>query len=283
MHSEDSSAENMAGSDDTPDLSSSLDQAEQLSASQNDFKVALVLLSIGLALLWYTFGFPMSGSYAGVENQWYISPALFPLMICGLLILCSTLLLIKAIQQGGTSQLLNIKGWIGDWHEQRVRDRWYVIWTLLIFVFAFIPSIDFYLASVIFLLSLTCRFYNETRFCLVLLPLIHIVLAVALAIIKLNINAYEDTTWLTVNQDATVITYSDAAASVAILTLFILSWFQPLKRNLTLTLTQGLVVLIVPLVLVITFTFLLYVPAPVEYGTVSNFLSYVVYDLLAIQ
>ena len=60
-----------------------------LQAAQSDFKVSLVLLVIGLALFIHTLNFPMSGSYGGVENQWFISPALFPLMVCFLLVVCT--------------------------------------------------------------------------------------------------------------------------------------------------------------------------------------------------
>lgn len=255
----------------------------ELTASRSDFKVASVLLLVAAALLFYTFSFPMSGSYAGVENQWYVSPALFPLIICSLLMLCSAILLIKACLNGGASGLLLVKGWVGDWQEQRIRDRWYVIYILLFYVFAFIPSIDFYLASVIFLLSLCSRFYHESKQCLTRVPVIYLVLAIALIAIKQNVNVIEGNTWLSVNQDETVILYSDIAALLCIMSLLALNWFQAVSSDFKAALIQSLVVLLVPLFLVIIFTFVLYVPNPVEYGTVSNFLSYIVYDVLAVQ
>lgn len=258
-------------------------ETAELTASRSDFKVATVLLLIAVALLLHTLSFPMSGSYAGVENQWYVSPALFPLIICSLLALCSLLLLIRAIRHRGASGLLLLAGWVGDWQEKRVRDRWYVIYTLLIFVFILVPSIDFYLASVIFLSCLTCRFYYETKNALFTISLLQLALAITLLVIKLKVNATEDTAWLTVNQDQSVITFSDLTATIAIVCLFLISNLFAENRDLKQSLIQAAVVLLVPLVLVIIFTFLLYVPAPVEYGSVSNFLYYVVYDLLAVQ
>ena len=46
-----------------------------------NFKVGLVLLIICAVFFVHTLSFPMTGSYGGVENQWYVSPALFPLIL----------------------------------------------------------------------------------------------------------------------------------------------------------------------------------------------------------
>ena len=100
--------------------------------------------------------------------------------------------------------------------------------------------------------------------------------------IKLTINTDAETHWLTVNQDETVIYYSDLVAFITIIILFTVNWIQPITRNFKRARTQAFVVLFVPLLLILIFTFLLFVPMPVEYGTVSNFLSYLVYDVLSI-
>lgn len=250
--------------------------------SQDDFKVALVLLVIAISLLVHTLGFPMSGSYAGVENQWFASPALFPLIIISLLLLCSCVLLVKAIRLKGFKHFADIKTWLGDWQQDRVKDRWYIIFNLLVFVYIYIPSIDFYLASILFLISLTSRFYYQSAHCLSRLPLLHLILSIVLISIKLNINSFDETSWLSVNQDELVISYSDLAAGTAIIIIFALNWFMPEVKNFKRARTQTLVVLFVPLILVLVFTFLLFVPMPVEYGTVSNFLSYLAYDVLSI-
>lgn len=250
--------------------------------SKDDFKTGLVLIFIALALLIHTLGFPMSGSYAGVENQWFASPALFPLIVIGLLLLCSCILLFKAIKQKGFTQFGDLKTWLGDWQQSRIKERWYVIFNLVIFVYVYIPSIDFYLASILFLMSLTSQFYYKSKNCLIRLTLLHIVLSAVLIGIKLNINAYEDTNWLSMNQDETVISYSDMAATISILIVFALNWIMPEVKDFKKARTQTLVVLFVPLILVVVFTFLLFVPMPVEYGTVSNFLSYLAYDVLSL-
>lgn len=250
-------------------------------ASQQDYKVALVLLLISGFLLIHTFGFPMSGSYGGVENQWFVSPALFPLIVIGLLILCSVLLLLKSLKNNGYRQFTVAKGWIGDWQESRVQNRWYVIGTLLFYVYIYIPSVDFYIASVLFLASLTQHFYHQSMHSFWRIICIHVVLSATLILIKFSFSLYDDTHWLTVNQDQPVIMYSDIAGATAIFLLLAMNLFLPIQQNLKKACIQSSVIVFVPLVLIVIFTFVLYVPMPVEYGSVSTFLYYLVYDVLA--
>jgi hypothetical protein len=250
--------------------------------ARSDFKVAIVLLIIALFLFFHTLTFPMSGSYAGVENQWFVSPALFPLIIISLLILLSSILLFKATRQKGFEQFTQLKSWLGDWQDPQVVNRWYIIWSLVVFVYVYVPSIDFYLAAVLFLVALTSRFYYEFNQSLLRISLIHLLLSLCLIGIKLFINATEDTTWLSVNQDTLVIYYSDLIASATIAILLGMIWFTPVNKNNKRAITQTAVVLVMPLFLSLIFTFLLFVPMPVEYGSVSNFFSYLIYEVLAI-
>lgn len=249
---------------------------------KQDCKTAVVLLFLAALLIIHTLSFPMSGSFAGVENQWYISPALFPFVVCGLLTMCSVILLYKAVLHNGTQQFFNLKGWIGNWQSDQIKDRWYVIWNLLSYVYVFIPSIDFYLASVFFLFSLTSRFYHATRHSLVFTPIIQTLLAAVLIGIKLNVDPSEEINVLSINQHDTAIFYSDMAGSIALVCVFVLNWLLPEKQNRSKAITHTILTLVAPLLLVLIFTFLLYVPMPVEYGTVSQFLSYLVYDVLGI-
>ncbi|RDV29143.1 tripartite tricarboxylate transporter TctB family protein [Alteromonas aestuariivivens] len=251
--------------------------------AQQDFKVALVLLAVAVALLVHTLGFPMSGSYGGVDNQWFVSPALFPLLVCGLLVICSGMLLYKATRKQGFRGFGELRGWLGDWRNERIKDRWYVIGLLLVYVYVYIPSTDFYLASVVFLLSLTSRFYYPMVNGLSRSSTLHLVLALCLIAVKLNVNVSEDTHWLSINYDEDAIRYSDLSMLMALMCLLTLSVCFPQNKDRKRAVIQVLVVLLVPLLLVCTFNFLLYVPMPVEYGTVSDFLNYLVYDVLAFQ
>ena len=48
---------------------------------------------------------PMGGTYAGVDNPWYASPASFPLLIGGLLVLLGAMVGLKGFRQGGHNGL----------------------------------------------------------------------------------------------------------------------------------------------------------------------------------
>jgi len=44
---------------------------------------------------------PMSGTYGGVDNAWYVSPAAFPLVIGTLLLLAASGLVVRGVLKGG--------------------------------------------------------------------------------------------------------------------------------------------------------------------------------------
>ena len=60
-----------------------------------------VVVLLGLAVLLGAFQMPMGGTYAGVDNPWYASPAAVPLLLGGLLILLGGLVVRAAIRESG--------------------------------------------------------------------------------------------------------------------------------------------------------------------------------------
>jgi hypothetical protein len=48
------------------------------------FSGSLVVL-LGLFIISQAFGMPMKDSWGGVQNVWFVSPALFPLLVGGML------------------------------------------------------------------------------------------------------------------------------------------------------------------------------------------------------
>ena len=273
---------------------------EQKNLRQADFKTALVLFFITIALIGQTLGFPMSGSYGGVENQWYVSPALFPLMVLSLLLLCSVILLINALKEQGTEQFFNIQTWLGSYQCRRIQDRWYVILVLCCYVYIAIPTTDFYLATVVFLFALVSRFYLAIKHSLIITTGLVLLFAIGLILIKTGVvielfvetNSTTDISFFEVNQDADMIKLADIFSAV-IISLYILInlIFIQIKQDRS---TEGskakeqskriakafTTVFIVPLTLVIIFSYLLNVPMPVEYGSVISALDILVYDVL---
>ena len=72
-----------------------MDDVNKVRLRKHDFWTSLVLLALAVAMAWEATGYPMTDSYGGVRNVWYVSPALFPLLVAAGLFLLSLVLLIN--------------------------------------------------------------------------------------------------------------------------------------------------------------------------------------------
>lgn len=128
-----------------------------------DVRMALVLFAGALAMLLEASGYPMTDSYGGVQNVWYVSPALFPLAIGGLLALLSGGLLIYAVTRGA------MPGWRGAFKPGRIGMGESACRTLMIvgllagLIFLLVPRIDFVIAGIAFLQFMLFAFYLDRR------------------------------------------------------------------------------------------------------------------------
>lgn len=130
---------------------------------------ALILI-LGLFVIQQALQMPMKDSWGGVQNVWFVSPALFPLFIGAILSLLGFILICIAVKSVGlkgirsTCQLMYSKEF-GSFLGSSANIRFYaVVLTLFGFVFLMIPRIDFFLAAIFFLMVLFFMFYlNEHR------------------------------------------------------------------------------------------------------------------------
>ncbi|MEZ5866896.1 MAG: hypothetical protein R3D25_23510, partial [Geminicoccaceae bacterium] len=60
----------------------------------SDLWTGLALLLIAAAMAGGALQFPLRGTYAGVKNAWYVSPALFPLIVATCLFLLAVTLIV---------------------------------------------------------------------------------------------------------------------------------------------------------------------------------------------
>jgi len=112
---------------------------------------------------------PMKDSWGGVQNVWYVSPAIFPLFVGAIIMLLGGFLVRTALKEVGTTAFVSILRFLFSAgclrflrHEKNI--RFYASTTVLLsFVFLFTPRVDFFLASVDFLLVLICMFYLESE------------------------------------------------------------------------------------------------------------------------
>ncbi|KZN13984.1 tripartite tricarboxylate transporter TctB family protein [Marinomonas sp. TW1] len=133
-------------------------QPEQLMAlRRSDMKTALVLMGISAFAMIESLNFPLTGNYAGVQNVWYVSPALFPIIIFSVLFLCGLVMLIKSIIFIKKNALTaTAKESTASWW------RFFVLVSLIAGqVYGFVPLVDFALSSFIFLFVFIFAFYSD--------------------------------------------------------------------------------------------------------------------------
>ncbi|MCF7934710.1 MAG: hypothetical protein K9M84_09695 [Spirochaetia bacterium] len=128
-----------------------------------DFISSIVLIIVSCIILIGAFRMPMQGSFAGVQNQWYVSPALMPLIIGFGLLLLSLVLLLNSFISGGVSlffQDLKKYDRSAGMNEKTLRVIMLVL-MLFNYIYLMIPRVDFFLSTSLFLLCVVGVFYIE--------------------------------------------------------------------------------------------------------------------------
>ena len=132
-----------------------------------DLVTSIIIILFGLWICMEAFKMPMKDSWGGVQNVWYVSPALFPLAVGISLVLLGGYLLSIALKSVGfhavvrtlTDPARRKKGeaWLSD-----ATMRFFAIVSLfLFFVYLEIPRIDFFLSSLLFLIVFIIMFYLD--------------------------------------------------------------------------------------------------------------------------
>lgn len=78
---------------------------DKRSMSKADLVTSLLLVGLGVAVIVGSMRMPMGGQYGGVNNPWYASPAMLPLLVGSTLVLLALLLLVRALGQGALAGL----------------------------------------------------------------------------------------------------------------------------------------------------------------------------------
>jgi hypothetical protein len=130
------------------------------------FSGALIAF-FGLWVISQGLEMPMRDSWGGVQNVWFVSPALFPLFVGAMITLLGALLVRKAFKEVGLDEFKRILTWLGGpeaarYLKQPAVVRFYAMVVLfLAFVFLNTPRIDFLLSSVLFLTAFISMFYFD--------------------------------------------------------------------------------------------------------------------------
>jgi hypothetical protein len=224
------------------------------SLRRRDFYTGILLILLALAVIGEATTYPMSDSYGGVQNVWFVSPALFPILVGSLLLILALVLTGNAIAYHGWPAVL--------WERQNKTERSKsadlrfisVVLFFCAFVYVYIPRVDFFIASAMFLYTFIGGFYLERSSTLALNSIYYCVIAGAV-LLGADADAGQSGQWI-----------ADGLTSAGLILLFLISLkackHEPeCHRRLKATL---LVALLVPLILTPIFRFGLLVPLPTE-------------------
>jgi hypothetical protein len=132
-----------------------------------DIYSGLVIFLFGLFIVLMASEMPMKDSWGGVQNVWYVSPALFPLFVGGVIMLLGALLSRTALKISGKKAFMETVRWFGsrDLFQFLISDstiRFYAITVLFLsLVYLTIPRIDFFLSAILFLMVFISMFYFD--------------------------------------------------------------------------------------------------------------------------
>lgn len=125
------------------------------------------IMLLGLWIISQALKMPMKDSWGGVQNVWYVSPALFPLFVGAMIALLGGLLVRKALKTVGRQGFKDVLHWLGSTNlavylKSAPVFRFYAMVALFFsFVFLMIPRIDFFLGATLFLIVFITMFYFD--------------------------------------------------------------------------------------------------------------------------
>ena len=235
-----------------------------------DLWTGLGLMAFAVAMLGVTFTFPITDSFGGVRNVWYVSPALLPLLIGFTILLLSGLLVHRAARElgaDGVRDALHLPK--VDSVSPRTLRLWMILGGICCYVYVLVPRVDFAVATALFLMPFIYAFHLD-REASVLRNLVAVV-AIGVAAGLTSLIAPAEAHDLAV----------DGVGLVALVTVAWVNLSALRRRGLPLRYWwHGLIIsLATPLILSIVFRYGLLVPMPHE-GTILSAIDAARYALL---
>jgi hypothetical protein len=132
-----------------------------------DIYSGAVISLFGLWIILQALKMPMKDSWGGVQNVWYVSPAIFPLFVGCIIMLLGALLCRTALKMVGFKVFGQTVQWLMSKLLLRFLNsipnlRFYTIVVLFMsFVYLTIPRIDFFLSAFLFLVVFITSFYFD--------------------------------------------------------------------------------------------------------------------------
>lgn len=239
---------------------------------QADFITSILLILFGTWVLFEAFQMPMKGTYGGVKNAWYVSPALLPLIIGGSVFLLGIVLLLTAIRSGGAADCLQTLRSFKAGTNVQIERFVAIVLAFVVLVYLFIPRVDFFLSIWFFLSYLIIAFYSDSHKILRKLTLVYVLISIIFLILFCCGLAQ------TLNRGFEYST--DVVALISILLLHgcaikMTMGSGDLKKKYMLS---AVISILVPLILAPVFRFALLVPLPNE-GGIIDLMSLIYYSV----
>lgn len=241
-----------------------------------DLITSVLFFLLGVWILFESFKMPLRDSYAGVNSEWYVSPALMPLIIGTAIILLAITIFVHAMKHGGKEALKIL--WASGKGKKLLSDaniRYAsVLLPLIAMVYMNLTMVDFFLTLVLYLSFTISVFYiDDAKFMRSTFFFYAIEMAILLIISVFKLDVVF----------ASVFTYLlDIIALLMIVALTIWMKLQMRKvpdEKVTRKFRHAmLMTYIAPLVLVPIFRYVLRIPLPVE-GGIVNLMSLIYYTI----
>jgi hypothetical protein len=223
-----------------------------------DFITSVMLLVFSVWIIMETLKMPMKDTFGGVQNVWYVSPALFPLIISIFIMVLGVVLLIHSIKTGGAKYFLdNFSFRYKGLSEKNIRFIG-ILLALFSFVYLNIPRIDFFISVTLFLTYFISVFYFDDKDLLKKLTLFYFTGSIIFIIlfvfgISKIINSYYEY-------------FIDILALFFYLSYVIYNWVNIKSSNIfkKRLIVSLIVSLVVPLILCPAFRYFLLIPLPKE-------------------
>ncbi len=136
---------------------------EKTKLRQADLITSVFLMLFGLWVLSEGFQMPMQDTYGGVKNVWYVSPALFPLIVGFGVVILGAVLLVGSVRAGAAASLAAaLRAYRPGLSESNLRFLG-ILLAIGSFVYFYIPRVDFVLTIALFLSYFIPAFYYDTQ------------------------------------------------------------------------------------------------------------------------
>lgn len=132
-----------------------------------DFFSGFVISLFGIWIIWMALQMPMKDSWGGVQNVWFVSPALFPLFVGAMICLLGGVLSLSALKLAGAGEIKAVFKWLlsrrlfASLNSEPMLRFYAIILLFTSFVFLYLPRIDFFVASLLFLVAFITMFYFD--------------------------------------------------------------------------------------------------------------------------